>query len=238
MQNKSVSIPLAAWIIAGLSIVLIAFTSYRTVDLMGSSLPAGYWWIGLFAVGAIDVGVLAWVFYLLFGAESPEQEGLAWLMIGICLIGVLASLLGDTLNNIFNPNHAKITEGWVIAAIIIQSSVIFANVVAGVVALAIDPKAKTRRMYRRIDHKMETTKLRAIEARADYWAEEAAEIDGEDWLDQEQAKAARKAARTRRPVQQIAAPYATRETTITAAADSGTDEGVTQVFTKGRGSQN
>src|SRR5512136_614188 len=92
MNNKHNGGSIMIWLIAG---SLLLFTGFRSVHLVSSTLPADAQILGFAALAALDLGLLAWLFYATRGARGPQRT-IAVLMICVDLAGVAAAVIGDT----------------------------------------------------------------------------------------------------------------------------------------------
>lgn len=175
------------WIIIALGTVLLGYTGYRTFDIMGMTLPPELWWISIFALVALDVGVVLWAAYHVYHAQSKLQETVAIIMVILCLAGVGITVLGDTL---FQANKREFTSAktdiafW---AIVVQSVIVFANVITATIVHMASPDANLERQRRRVYHNIEQQKNKAIADRASILASEAANIYADHWLEQQRA---------------------------------------------------
>jgi hypothetical protein len=170
------------YIIIAFGLILLVYTALRTIDFTSLTLPANLWWFGVFALVALDAGVIGWCYYYTHHAQSEHQETIAGWLIGFDLVGVGVTLFADTLHqasaNGLNAHPGEFTF-W---AIIGQNIVIFVNIVAAAVTPLLSPQARLTRKTRRIYHDLEEKTLQAIEAASGELAAEAARIRSNEWL--------------------------------------------------------
>jgi hypothetical protein len=175
------------WIIIALGTVLLGYTGYRTFDIMGMTLPPELWWISIFALVALDVGVVLWAAYHVYHAQSKLQENIAIFMVVLCLAGVGITVLGDSLFQANKREFASAKTDIAFWAIVVQSVIVFANVITATVVHMASPDANLERQRRRVYHNIELQKNKAISDRAQILAAEAANIYADHWLEQQRA---------------------------------------------------
>lgn len=175
------------WIIIALGTVLLGYTGYRTFDIMGMTLPPELWWISIFALVALDVGVVLWAAYHVYHAQSKLQENIAIGMVILCLAGVGITVLGDSLFQANKREFASAKTDIAFWAIVVQSVIVFANVITATIVHMASPDANLERQRRRVYHSIEQQKNKAIADRAQILAAEAANIYADHWLEQQRA---------------------------------------------------
>lgn len=176
------------WIIKLISYGMLLYTGYRTVELMSLTLPPDNWWVGFFALFALDIGVLAWTHYYMHHAQSDEQERIAFFMIWLCVGGVALAMFGDTFYQTSKRDFMSVKSDFTFWAIVVQGIIIVSNLAAGIWVLISSPIAKLERQNRRIYFDIEEKKQAAIKGKADILAKEAAEIEANYWLEEERQK--------------------------------------------------
>ena len=147
-MNKNNSGSVLIWIIAG---SLLIFTAFRSVHLVTSTLPSDAAILGFAALFALDLGVLAWMFYATRGARGAQRT-VAILMIMVDLAGVSAAVIGDTLL-VANPDESR--ELITTVATWIIPIVIMLNVGAVVAVHVLDPAQGVRDAKRALSDELE-----------------------------------------------------------------------------------
>lgn len=79
-----------------MEISLLAYTGWRTVDLLGMTMPSGTIAAVLALIG-IDFAFPAWRYYYNHGAANSMQRAIAFTMCMVTFSGILLILAGDTL---------------------------------------------------------------------------------------------------------------------------------------------
>lgn len=134
------------WLIA---LLLMAFTAYRSIHLISSTLPPDAQVLAFAGLAALDGGALGW---LAFSSRATgARHGLAILMVAVDLFGVGAAVVADTmLIGGANPELVKTVTIWAVPIVVV------ANVAATFAAKALDPMRRARadeRLRRaRIEH--------------------------------------------------------------------------------------
>jgi hypothetical protein len=87
------------WIIRLYSLVLLAYTGWRTFDFMGSQLPKDdlSFWLSIIFLFATEVGLLLWQELSLSHATTEEQEDIAKWMTWIDFAGSLGAGIADMI---------------------------------------------------------------------------------------------------------------------------------------------
>jgi len=151
------------------SLILLGFTSYRTVHFIQQTLPAESWLLAFFALGAFDIGLLGWIALHTWNASGSEQRSISITMIWVDIAGVAITFLADSyIQSGINGLTGKLDSAWTFVALSATGLVILANVVAFVFYHLCSPARK----------KMQSEeKLRSqIEERANQMVEEQNEI--------------------------------------------------------------
>src|SRR5215470_9643552 len=82
-------------VLALMSLLLLAFTGSRTLDLLQTLLPSSqgvFAWLGLVA---FDGGLLGWSLFFTYGARGQYQRAIALLMVMISLVAIGISTIAD-----------------------------------------------------------------------------------------------------------------------------------------------
>ncbi len=168
----------------GLILSLLAFTAIRTLHFLGLTFPADQSYMSWLGLAAFDGGVLLWFFFATRAATGHWQTGLSYLMIAVCMLGVVICTVADMLlvssgNGLVHlpPNTAIVALYGVIAVIVI-------NVVAGTVVHLLSPAHMQHMAEERARARIQTRVLQNIEGRADAIADDIAERLGAEWEQQ------------------------------------------------------
>jgi hypothetical protein len=176
------------WIIIILGSILLCYTGVRTWELMSMTLPPEFWWVAVFALVALDVGVVLWAAYYVHYAQSKAQEVIAIIMVVACLLGVGLAVLGDTLLQASKRDFASAKTDIAYWAIVVQAAIVFLNVVMATTVHMISPDAQQLRRRRRIYYDIEERKLDALAKNAEKFAPETAQVHADKWLEDERAQ--------------------------------------------------
>lgn len=119
---------------------LIIYTATRSYDLIASTMPEGQQIAGFFALAALDGGLLAWLFWTTRSAAPGAQRTIGNLMVVVCLTGIAAAVLGDTLVN-YDPS----TKGSIgLTAVWVTGFIIVANIAGTISAELVNPEQQMR----------------------------------------------------------------------------------------------
>ena len=147
-QNRA----LGNFLLLALGAVLFVYTAFRTYDVLRMSLPSDATEMAVVGIMGIDGAVIAWTLYKLFGARGEWQHAIANVMIIVSLVGVLVSVLGDTLMrqpNVAVPGYIKTAVWWGIPALI------WLNVAMAIAAHLTDPRHQIKRAQRDVEDAIE-----------------------------------------------------------------------------------
>jgi hypothetical protein len=121
------------------------------VHLVSSTLPADAQILGFAALAALDLGLLAWLFYATRGARGAQRT-IAVLMICVDMAGVAAAVLGDTMLIAGGEGASGMVSTvalWVLPIIVI------ANVGATVACHLLDPDQALRDAHRSLNDELD-----------------------------------------------------------------------------------
>jgi hypothetical protein len=169
------------WLI---TIALMGFTAFRSVDLIQSTLPDDAQMLAYAALAGLDGGVLAWLFWTTRSAHGGTQRTIGSLMIIVDLAGISAAVLGDTMR--IADVGSKEIVGTI--AVYVVPVIIVCNVVATVVAHLVDPAQELRDANRTLQDEMERQKAEWVRSNAPKLAAEVAAEQARHHADQEIAK--------------------------------------------------
>ncbi len=167
-------------IVAG---ALMLYSASRTFHLLSLTLPAGQEVLGVIALAAFDLGLVAWTIVFLRGAEGGLQRGLALLLVLIDLCGVVVGFLGDTLLSAGQSGLLdKMGEGDKQTIIMLTAMVIAVNIAGAVFYHLASPDNLRRMAEESAKDKITTQSLKAIEQQANLLAEQMAPLIAADWV--------------------------------------------------------
>lgn len=169
------------WLI---TIALMGFTAFRSVDLIQSTLPPDAQMLAYAALAGLDGGVLAWLFWTTRSAHGGTQRTIGSLMIIVDLAGISAAVLGDTMR-VADVGSKEIVG---MIAVYVVPVIIVSNVVACVVAHLVDPAQELRDANRTLQDEMERQKAEWVRSNAPALAAEVAAEQARHHADQEIAK--------------------------------------------------
>ena len=212
-------------LIAGLALILMAYTGARSVNFIQATLPADRQILAFFALACLEGGMLGWLLYFLKGSEGAWQKGIAVVMTVIDFAGSTALFTADTL---YESAQAGLTTGLtpdeIKNTLLALSGVIAINVGGKMMCWAMDPKARKERAQTEAFDKIDDLALEKISAEADRLAEELANQMTAAWKAQTQALYSAKIARLgagEAYSQPIDAEYHDSDTTHTPRKKSG-----------------
>lgn len=133
-RKQSVGKVVGTIILGGLILALLIFTATRTVHFLQLSFPPDFSYIAYLALAAFDGGIIGWSIFATVASEGAMQRALAYLMIFVCLIGVILTTVADTLLTANEKGLTKAPTDIATVGIWGSLAVIILNVVAGVVA--------------------------------------------------------------------------------------------------------
>ena len=137
---------------------LTLYSAIRNLNLILSTLSSDpiAFITGLFALFALDAGVLIWT-WALDGAESKVQTIIAVGLVLFDLVGALAGVVADTM---LNTNREAFAGTIQTVAIYLIPVVIFCNLAAGFVYKMTDPDRQARIEEKRIEREMKQREKR------------------------------------------------------------------------------
>jgi len=124
----------------GLILALLIFTAFRTLHFLGLTFPPDQSYLSWLGLAAFDGGVLLWFFFATGAASGFWQRSVSYLMIGVCMAGVVICTVADMLL-VSNSNGLvdKLPPNVAIVALYGVIGVIVLNVIAGVGVHLLDP---------------------------------------------------------------------------------------------------
>lgn len=126
-------------VLGSLILALLIFTASRTVHFLQMTFPPDFQYIAYLALAAFDGGILGWTIFATVASEGAVQRGLAYLMIFVCLVGVILTTVADTIISSGKNGLTSVPPYMATVGIWGSLAVIILNVVAGVVAHLASP---------------------------------------------------------------------------------------------------
>lgn len=173
-------------IVAG---ALMVYSASRTVHLLSETLPPGQEVLGVIALAAFDVGLVAWLIVFLKAAEGGLQRGIALLLVLVDLVGVVLGFLGDTLLTAGETGLlATMADGDKQTIVMLTASVIAANIAGTVFYHLASPENLRHMQEEAARDKIQHQSLQAISQQANLLAEQLAPVIAADWVRSMQAE--------------------------------------------------
>jgi hypothetical protein len=170
---------ISATVLAGL---LLIYSATRSLDFISLTLPPDKQILAWFGLAALDGGLVAWTLGYLYGTQG-WQRPIAFAMVVIDLIGVIAIFTLDTLyNSGTNGLTGILTQEEIKWAVIGLSAIIGLNIAASVASHLMSPEALRQQAEEEANDKIETATLEQITKNADALAAEVAPIVAADWV--------------------------------------------------------
>ena len=127
---------------------LLIYTGYRSLDILGATMPEGNTLMAIPALLGLDVGVLVWS-YLYEKKAEGNQAALSALLTVADVVGVGLCLLADS---IMHSNQAAQYKDLVDTVTIwLVAIVIFLNVVGGILYPMLSPQAQRDRQEKEME---------------------------------------------------------------------------------------
>lgn len=187
-----------------LGFLMMIFTSTHTVNFIQLSIPGDNQITAYAALAAFDVGMIAWLYALLFNATADTQKAVSGVMVFVSMAGMLAAYAADTFLVAGKKGvAAKLDQRTIDVVLWITVIVVSLNVGAAILYHILDPDgksraeiARTQAMLRRrqqeadahlklreaeIQIKMKEAELRHIDDNADLIGEERARARAAAW---------------------------------------------------------
>lgn len=143
-RKKTVGQVIGTIVIALLIMALMIYTATRTVHFLQGTFPPDMGYVAYLALAGFDGGIIGWTFFVSTAAEGPMQRGLSYIMIFVCLLGVVVTTVADTV--IVSAQNGKGLVPDYMAAIGVWGSIVIIvlNVVAGVCVHLLSPSHQRR----------------------------------------------------------------------------------------------
>lgn len=126
-------------ILSGMIIALMIFTATRTVHFLQQTFPPDMAYIAYLALAAFDIGIIGWMMFAVSSSEGPMQRAVAYLMVFVCLMGVVLTTIADTVTSSAANGLTKAPPYMTTVGIWGTVVIILLNVVAGIVIHLADP---------------------------------------------------------------------------------------------------
>lgn len=171
-------------VLGGLILALLIFTASRTVHFLQMTFPPDFSYIAYLALAAFDGGMIGWAIFATSSAEGAIQRGLAYTMIGICLIGVVLTTVADTIISSGANGLTKIPPYMTTVGVWGSLAVIVLNVVAGVVTHLVSPSHMRKFELESIHDQIHQVTMQHIKESATRIAPQIAREQADYWVRQ------------------------------------------------------
>jgi len=155
---------------------LTLYSAFRNYNLIQTTMSgdAFAFVAGLFALAALDGGVLLWT-EIAFRVDSETQDKIAKSMVIVDLVGALLGVVADTMLYV---NRAGFIDTITIVSVYAVSAAIFLNLGAGFAYFLADPENELRSEEKRLDREARMKqRLAELEQRAARREAEAARLN-------------------------------------------------------------
>lgn len=169
------------WIAMAVSIALAPFTIWRAWDLLTLLLPADQNVAAVFGIAALDGGMTAWVAGYM-KAKGSDQRRIAGVMAVLDFLGVGAATALDLTLSAWHKGLIQAPTNLYMAAIILISAAVVANVGAAWLYAVNDPKKKAEMQDQKAHDKINDMAAAQIERNAAMYAPAFASVKVQAWL--------------------------------------------------------
>jgi hypothetical protein len=173
-----------AWttILEIMGLALLAFTATRTIDLFGRIFEGESLIVAVFALAALDIGLVAWTQYYIHGAKSDAQRAIALIMVVVDMAGVAIVFISDMMIRGGKSGLvAAIDQGTGMAIIVALGIVIMANIMAFIMVKVADPDAQIAHMQNKARYAIDRATMEQIASKSEQLASELAPKRASQW---------------------------------------------------------
>lgn len=171
MKTNGAAEFIARLAIYAIGTLLLGYTAYRSYDILASTLPSDALVFAVMGLAGLDGGLVAWSLFYMHGARGGAQKGIALTMIGVSLLGILVTVVGDSL---MRSKIANLPEYVTLAVLWGVPIVIWLNVAAVVATHILDPDRKLEDARRSVEHTIAAKRAQLMNDSADTLAGEIA----------------------------------------------------------------
>lgn len=165
-----------------LAIALIFFTASRTWDLLIDILGQDQAVFCVFALAALDGGLIGWAYFHMHAARGDTQRAISLLMIIVCATGVTIAFIGDMFLRAGRRGMVRgMDENTTTIVIILLGAVIVANIIAFISVKVADPGTAMLAEEQKADDLLHAKRIAAIKNRAESVADELAPEAADAW---------------------------------------------------------
>src|SRR5215472_4971260 len=170
-------------VLALMSLLLLAFTGSRTLDLLQTLLPSSqgvFAWLGLVA---FDGGLLGWSLFFSYGARGQYQRAIALLMVIISLVAIGVSTIADLyLSAAAKGIVDAMSEQQRLAVLLAVGGIVFVNVAAFFLTHITDPERLRAMAVENANDQIHAEALRQINKAAPLVAAQIGPAKAEQWV--------------------------------------------------------
>lgn len=164
--------------------LVAAFTIPRTLHFIEHALPPEDKLYAYFALAAFDLGIVVWTLYLIRGARSIPQFGIAAVMVVACVAGVITTLGADMVlnaqtNGLISANSPELAQTAIYACV----GIFAFNIVAKIGITVTEPEILERIKDALTQAHITDAYFKEIDARAKPLAKELADRRAAEWVD-------------------------------------------------------
>lgn len=168
-----------------IGVLLLGYTAYRSYDILASTLPSDALVFGVMGIAGLDGGLLAWSLFYMHGARGGAQKGIALTMICVSLVGILFTVVGDSL---MRSKVAELPEYVSLAVLWGVPVIIWTNVCAIVATHILDPERKIEDARRMVEHTIAQKRAQLMYDSADTIASEIAPSEHRQFIQEIKAR--------------------------------------------------
>lgn len=168
-----------------IGLLLLGYTAYRSYDILASTLPSDALVFAVMGLAGLDGGLLAWSLFYMHGARGGAQKGISLTMICISLIGILVTVVGDSL---MRSKMAGLPEYVALAVLWGVPIIIWTNVCAIVATHILDPDRKVEDARRAVEHTIANKRAQMMHDSADSIASQIAPSEHQQFVTEIKAR--------------------------------------------------
>lgn len=181
-RKQTVGSVIGIIVLGGLILALLIFTATRTVHFLQMTFPPDFQYIAYLALAAFDGGILGWTIFATVASEGAMQRGLSYLMIFVCLVGVILTTVADTIITSGKNGLTSVPPNMATIGIWGSLAVIILNVVAGVVAHLAAPHHVRKFQLEGVHDEIHQLTIQHIRSRALDIAPQIASESADHWV--------------------------------------------------------
>lgn len=184
-MNKKI----AGMLVTLLGLALLVYSGYRSLDFVMMTLPSNQAVLAVFALAALDGGLILWLIHFMKSASGAWQRGIALLMVLVDFLGAVLLFTSDTL---VRSSEAGLTQRLapetVYGVVLALSAVIALNIGAVVATHLTDPENRKAMASEDALDRIEEQAIKQISQSAPQLAAELAPQLAADWMARTRAR--------------------------------------------------